>query len=978
MPHHGIKKWLLVQLFYDNMIPQDKGKFSRFVKFKFTSLHEDEGWDRIEEFVQYQEDMWDDPLSHEYVSLASELTKPTMDDWMKRAHQQLSYLTTSIHGKSLKKHLSSAIFMVGLTKLTSATKTYHTRKFAYQVFTTLRRKTSPNDPAMAITTRSGTTTHDLPYPASDTPLLPYEQASNDEIRSEEPPVNPGISELKPTKMSIQLADHSLKYQIGVCENLMPIHGNGLCRYRHTRWKDEPTVKFKPDQWMDTVHLDGKWIETNQNHEKAQAVFFHPKHEVEPLEWRTPKNRLKPSTHELPKLELKELPEHLEYVFLQGDDQLPVVISSSLSKDEKSKLLNVLRNHKRTLERLAGHEYYCFLDGFSGYFQISIAPEDQEKTTFTCPYVTFAYKHMPFGLCSAPITFQRCMMAIFHELIEDIIEVFMDDFFVFINSFDHCLLNLRKMLKQCEETNLVLNWKKCHFMVREGIILRHKVSGAGIEVDRAKIDSIAKLPQPINVKAIRSFLGHAEFYRMFIKDFSQVVRPLTQLLVKDAPFIFSKECVHAFKKLKHELTQAPVMIKPDWSLPFEIICDARDYAVGTMLGQRINNHFQPIQYASKTMNAKQENYTTTEKELLAVVFAFDKFGQLVCWILLLQEFDIEIRDKKGAENRAADHLSRLENPELKKLTKAKIRDMFPEEKLMSISNQGNEPWAGCLLEPIHGASSLILMKERCGQVFSSWFLEFVLTPNRGSLMVVFLTFWTVGTIMEASLTWWIMPTYGWRWLLGLSAVPSLVALLCYGLVPESSRYLCLQGRLTEVRYILANGATLNCKDLPNGLLVSDHINESTNVELPGLALAALILDRVGHKISMEIMLVARFALFLPIIVHQNAIMTTCFLFGARMFISASYIVACIYAPEVYPTNLRATGVGITTAISRIGGMVCPLIAVGMGSKCHQTLPVVLFEVIILLSGLTIMLLPFKTSGKELSDTLDQPVQHVEVE
>lgn len=123
-----------------------------------------------------------------------------------------------------------------------------------------------------------------------------------------------------------------------------------------------------------------------------------------------------------------------------------------------------------LERLSRHEYYCFLDGFSGYFQIPIAPEDQEKTTFTCPYGTFAYKRMPFGLCNAPATFQRCMTAIFHELMEDSMEVFMDDFSVFGNSFDRCLANLEKMLKRCEETNLVLNWEKCHFMVKEGIVL----------------------------------------------------------------------------------------------------------------------------------------------------------------------------------------------------------------------------------------------------------------------------------------------------------------------------------------------------------------------------------------------------------------------------------------------------------------------------------------------------------------------------
>ncbi|GKD65868.1 reverse transcriptase domain-containing protein [Tanacetum coccineum] len=175
-----------------------------------------------------------------------------------------------------------------------------------------------------------------------------------------------------------------------------------------------------------------------------------------------------------------------------------------------------------LKRLAGHEYYCFLDGFSGYFQILIASEDQEKTTFTCPYGTFAYKRMPFGLCNAPATFQRCMTAIFHKLIKDSIEV------------------------------------------KEGIVLGHKVLGSGIEFDKAKTKAISKLPYPMNVKAIRSFLVHTEF-------------------------------------------------------------------------------------------------------------------------------DIEIRDKKGAKKLAADHLSRLENPDLGKLTKAEIRDLFPEEQMMAISDKNNEPW-----------------------------------------------------------------------------------------------------------------------------------------------------------------------------------------------------------------------------------------------------------------------------------------------
>ncbi|GJS25172.1 reverse transcriptase domain-containing protein [Tanacetum coccineum] len=171
-----------------------------------------------------------------------------------------------------------------------------------------------------------------------------------------------------------------------------------------------------------------------------------------------------------------------------------------------------------------------------------------------------------------------MTAIFHELIEDSMEVFMDDFSVFGSSFNHCLKNLEKMLKRCEETNLVLNWEKCHFMVNEGIVLGQKVLGSGIEFDKAKIEAISKLPYPMNVKAIRSFLGHAGFYRRFIKDFSQIARPMTQLLVKDAPFNFFEECIQAFDKLKRELTQALIMIKPDWSLPFEVMCDVIDYAV----------------------------------------------------------------------------------------------------------------------------------------------------------------------------------------------------------------------------------------------------------------------------------------------------------------------------------------------------------------------------------------------------------------
>nr|GEY09358.1 reverse transcriptase domain-containing protein [Tanacetum cinerariifolium] len=220
-----------------------------------------------------------------------------------------------------------------------------------------------------------------------------------------------------------------------------------------------------------------------------------------------------------------------------------------------------------LERLARNQYYCFLDGFSGYFQIPIDLKDQEKTTFTCPYETLAFCRMPFGVCNAPSTFQRCMMAIFHDMIEKTMKVFMDDFLVFGNSF------------------------------QKGIVLGHKISKQGIEVDKAKVDVITKLPYPTTVKGIRSFLGHTGFYHRFIKDFSKIARPMTRLLEKDTPFIFFKECVEAFQTLKRKLNEAPILIVPDWDIPFELMCDASDFAIGAVLGQRQDKHFRPIHYAN---------------------------------------------------------------------------------------------------------------------------------------------------------------------------------------------------------------------------------------------------------------------------------------------------------------------------------------------------------------------------------------------
>ena len=159
------------------------------------------------------------------------------------------------------------------------------------------------------------------------------------------------------------------------------------------------------------------------------------------------------------------------------------------------------------------------------------------------------------------------MAIFLDMVEKSIEVFVDDFFVIGSTFDNCLHNLNLVPKKCMETNLVLNWEKCHFMVREGIVLGHHISGRGIEVDRAKFEIIEKIPPPTLVKRVLSFLGHVGFYRRFIQDFFKVSKPLSNLLMQGVPFEFNGPCMNAFELLKKKLTSAPIVVAPYWNLPF---------------------------------------------------------------------------------------------------------------------------------------------------------------------------------------------------------------------------------------------------------------------------------------------------------------------------------------------------------------------------------------------------------------------------
>ncbi|CAA7016291.1 unnamed protein product [Microthlaspi erraticum] len=361
----------------------------------------------------------------------------------------------------------------------------------------------------------------------------------------------------------------------------------------------------------------------------------------------------------------------------------------------------------------------------------------------------------------------------------------------------------------------------------------------------------------------------------------------------------------------------------------------------------------------------------------------------------------------------------------------------------------------------------------GPVLASWYLEFIPAPSRGTWMVVFSSFWTVGTIFEASLAWLIMPSLGWRWLLAFSSVPTSLLLLFYRWTPESPRYLILQGRKAEALAILEKVAKMNKTQLPKGVLISEmeteleenkslptenthllkpgetgeaapvsiivpksdkgsgfplltllspelikrtlllwvvffgnafayygvvllttELNNSQNncyptdtrlshssndvnyrdvfiasfAEFPGLLISAAMVDRFGRKVSMSSMLFICCIFLLPLLTHQSPSLTTVLLFGARICISAAFTVVYIYAPEIYPTAVRTTGVGVGSSVGRIGGVLCPLVAVGLVHGCHQTIAVLLFEIVILVSGICVCLFPFETSGRELTDTI----------
>ncbi|KAK1685727.1 hypothetical protein QYE76_046575, partial [Lolium multiflorum] len=505
------------------------------------------------------------------------------------------------------------------------------------------------------------------------------------------------------------------------------------KFTKTPYKaDLPSNDFKMEQCASIVLVPNNPLQQHLENSESE-VFRKERDELEEIFLRQPilKHDLPvedlgttPPPKEDPVFDLKPLPDNLKYAHIDDKKIYPVIISSKLTEFEEERLLQILKKHRGaigyTLDDLKGIS--------PSICQHAINMEDDAKPVVEpqrrlIPKMKDVVRNEVLRLLEAGIIYpiadsrwvshvhcvpkkggmtvvpndndehipQRvvvgCMSAIFHGFCESIVEVFMDDFSVYGNSFDSCLRNLDKVLQRCEETNLVLNWEKCHFMVNEGIVLGHKISREVLKLIELKLKPLRRCP---------------------IQGMLKILKPLTNLLQKDVPFVFDDDCKEAFETLKKALTTAPIVEPPDWNLPFEIMCDASDFAVGAVLGQRVDKKLNVIHYASKTLDAAQRNYATTEKELLAVVFACDKFRsyivdskvtihtdhvairylmtkkdakpRLIRWVLLLQEFDLHIVDRKGADNPVADNLSRLENIAYDPVP---VNDSFPNEQLAVI-------------------------------------------------------------------------------------------------------------------------------------------------------------------------------------------------------------------------------------------------------------------------------------------------------
>ncbi|MCO5565051.1 hypothetical protein L7F22_018722 [Adiantum nelumboides] len=277
--------------------------------------------------------------------------------------------------------------------------------------------------------------------------------------------------------------------------------------------------------------------------------------------------------------------------------------------------------EHVLERVASKEAYSFLDGYSGYNQITIALEDQAKTAFITEFGVFAFRIMAFGLTNAPATFQRFINTAFKEYLRDFCEAFLDDFCIY-SSWEEDLSCLKKVFEKFRLYRISLNPFKCQFWVKHEVILGHIVSKNGISTDEDKIKVILELPPPHNYKGIQRFMGHVCYYRRFILLFAEIARPLYKLLIE---FKWTEECDQAYEVLKKALASAPILRAPDWNVIFHVHIDASNFAIGCVLTQSGEHKLDyPISFASRQLNNAEKSYTTIEREGLAMIYSVKKF------------------------------------------------------------------------------------------------------------------------------------------------------------------------------------------------------------------------------------------------------------------------------------------------------------------------------------------------------------------
>lgn len=344
----------------------------------------------------------------------------------------------------------------------------------------------------------------------------------------------------------------------------------------------------------------------------------------------------------------------------------------------------------TLDLLAGSTLFTTLDLASGYWQVELDPADKEKTAFSTSKGHFEFNVMPFGLTNAPATFQRLMECVLAGISGEQCLTYLDDIIVFSNTFQEHIQRLDAVLNRLRAANLKLRPEKCHFAQHQVRYLGHIISSEGVHPDPEKVAPISNLSAPTNTKQLKHFLGLSSYYRKFIQNYAAIAEPLYKLLRKNSPgFVWSTECQNAFKMLQERLITPPILAYPKFDIPFIVSTDASTTAIGAILSQVSNGTERVVAYWSRQLQKSERNYSTIEREALAIVSAIKEFypylygfsftiitdhnpltslkglkdtgGRIARWIMFLQQFNFDIKYKKGSTHTNADALSRQPSP-----------------------------------------------------------------------------------------------------------------------------------------------------------------------------------------------------------------------------------------------------------------------------------------------------------------------------